>query len=94
MIEDDAAPEEAAEPADLGSQPENAPTTEDEAAPVAVPPHVAALIESLDDETVEQLKDRCRDAGISGFSDADKGELVDMLSEHYIAEPPPEPRIG
>ena len=37
---------------------------------------------SYDDWTVADLRDRAKELGLSGYSDAKKGDLIEMLRDH------------
>lgn len=38
--------------------------------------------EDYEDRTVEELRDRAKELGLSGYSDKKKDELIDMLRNH------------
>jgi hypothetical protein len=38
--------------------------------------------EDYEDRTKEELEDRAKELGIEGYSDLDKGELIDKLRNH------------
>lgn len=38
--------------------------------------------ESYEDRTVDELRDRAKELGLSGYSDKTKDELIDMLRNH------------
>lgn len=61
---------------------------------MGVPEHVQAEIDGLDDQTVEQLTERARTLGLTGYSDLTKDELVKAIAAELRKNPPPTPRIG
>lgn len=58
------------------------------------PPWVEAEIAELNDRTVDELRERAKSLGLSGYSDATKDALVKDVRSHLRKSPPPEPRIG